>query len=452
MSWAGDGGKTRFSPATAEVYFALMERFDTGEEHARRLDRDDPLAGFRERFYLPDGAIYMDGNSLGLLSRDAEASLRRLLEEWRTLGVRGWLEAERPWFYFAERLGALAAPLVGAAPDEVMVTGTTTVNIHALVSSFFVPRGRRRKILANELDFPSDIYALRDQLALRGCDPHGDLVLVPSRDGRTLEEDEIIARMTDEVALIFLPSVLYRSGQLLDMPRLTREAHRRGIPIGFDCAHSAGAVPHELDAWDVDFAVWCSYKYLNAGPGASAFLYVNRRHFDLRPRLTGWFGSRKDQQFEMSLELDPQPSAGRWQISSPGILGSAPLEGALELTLEAGMDAIRAKSRALTSYLVQLADARLCGPPHDFRVGSPRDPERRGGHVALERDADLYRISLALKNRGVVPDFREPNVMRIAPVALYNSFSDVWRVVQHLVEIVESGEHLGLEERRAVVP
>jgi kynureninase len=445
-------GKTRCPGDGAAVYFALMPPFDPGEDHAKELDRRDPLAGFRERFHLPAGTIYMDGNSLGLLSRDAEASLLRLVDEWRTLGVRGWLEAERPWFYFSERLGALAAPLVGAAPDEVMVTGTTTVNIHALVSSFFAPEGRRRKILADELDFPSDIYALRDQLAFRGCDPQRDLVLVPSRDGNTIEEDDIIARMTDEVALVFLPSVLYRSGQLLDMSRLTREAHRRGIVIGFDCAHSVGAVPHRLDEWGVDFAVWCSYKYLNAGPGASAFLYVNHRHFGVRPRISGWFGSRKESQFEMSLAFEPRGDAGRWQISSPGILGSAPLEGALALIREAGIEAIRTKSKSLTSYLVELVDARLAEPPFSIRVGSPRDPERRSGHVALERDADVYRITQALKSRGVVPDFRTPNVMRIAPMALYNSFTEVWEVVQHLVEIIEEGEHLAFQEKRAVVP
>jgi kynureninase len=419
---------------------------------AEALDRADPLAGMRERFFLPEGALYLNGNSLGLLSRGAEESLARSLAEWRELGVRGWLEAEEPWFYLAERTGAMAAPLVGAEPDEVVLTGTTTVNIHALVSTFFQPSGRRGKILADELDFPSDIYALRDQLRLAGRDPDADLVLTPSRDGRTLDEDDIIERMTDEVALCFLPSALYRSGQLLDMERLTREAHRRGIPIGFDCAHSVGAVPHRFDDWGVDFAVWCSYKYLNGGPGASAFLYVNRRHFQRAPRITGWFGCTKERQFDMSLEFEPHPAAGQWQISSPGILGSASLEGALALTLEAGIDRIRAKSSALTSYLVELADARLTHAPYAFRVASPRAPERRTGHIALERDRDAQRISAALRGRGVVSDFRPPDVIRFAPVALYNTFTEVWQTVQHLVEIIDGREFERYGAERAVVP
>jgi kynureninase len=418
-----------------------MQAFDLSEACSQELDRVDPLARFQERFCIPKGTIYMDGNSLGPLSTDAETALLATLDEWRRLGVRGWLEAERPWFHYAERLGAMAASLVGAAPDEVVMTGTTTVNIHALVSTFFQPEGKRRKILADALDFPTDIYALRDQLRLKGCDPNADLLLVPSADGRTLEEQAIIDRMTDEVALVFLPSVLYRSGQLLDIPRLTEEAHRRKIPIGFDCCHSVGAVSHRFDAWGVDFAVWCSYKYLNAGPGAGAFLYINRRHFHRRPEITGWFGCRKDKQFEMTLEFEPQQTAGGWQISSPGILGSAPLEGALGILLEAGVDNIRAKSMALTSYLIYLVDGLLAEEPYSFRVGSPREAARRGGHVALERDEDAHGICLALRGRGVVPDFRSPNIIRIAPVALYSTFHEVWQVVHHLKEIIEGEEH-----------
>jgi kynureninase len=425
---------------------------DVSIERAEALDRADPLAATRERFFVPDGVLYLNGNSLGLLSREAETALSRTLDQWRELGVRGWLDADDPWFYFAERLGAMTAPLVGADADEVVLTGTTTVNVHALVSTFFEPSGRRTKILADELDFPSDIYALKDQLRLAGRDPEVDLVLVPSRDGHTLDEAEIVEHMTDEVALCFLPSALYRSGQLLDVERLTREAHRRGIPIGFDCAHSVGAVPHRFDEWEVDFAVWCSYKYLNGGPGASAFLYVNRRHFQRSPRITGWFGAEKERQFDMSLRFEPQATAGRWQISSPGILGSAPLKGALEVMLAAGIDRIRAKSSALTTYLIKLADARLAAPPYSFRVASPRRPEQRTGHVALVRDEDALRIASALRGRGVVPDFRPPNLIRFAPVALYNSFVDVWHAVQHLVEIIDDGEFERYGAERAMVP
>ena len=419
-----------------------MPTCDTSEAYALRLDEQDPLRPFRRRFHIPEETIYLDGNSLGLLSLDAERSLLRALEEWKTLGIRGWLEAQSPWFYFAEDLGARAAQLVGAAADEVVLTGTTTVNIHALVASFYRPEEPvRTKILADELNFPSDIFALKGQLKLRGADPARDLVLAPSADGRTLDEEAIIALMTDEVQLVFLPSVLYRSGQLLDIERLVQAAHARGVVIGIDCSHSAGAVPHHFDAWGVDFAVWCSYKYLNAGPGSSAFLYVNRRHFAREPLLAGWFGCVKERQFEMSLDFEHQASAGGWQISSPGILGSAALEGALAITLEAGIERVRAKSLALTGYLIDLVDAQLSAPPYDFVVGTPREPARRSGHVALERREEAYRISVALRSRNVIPDFRQPDIIRVAPVALYNSYHEVWRLVQHLRQIVDNREH-----------
>lgn len=227
-------------------------RTDAG--YAAELDRADPLAAFRARFYRPPGRLYFDGNSLGLLSRDAETALLRVLDEWKTLAIDGWLGAESPWYYLGEALGALTAPLIGAAPEEVVITGTTTVNVHNLVATFYQPAGARRRIVATALDFPSDLYARRSQLALRGADPERDLVLVGSRDGRTVDEGDIIAALSDEVALLLLPSVLYRSGQLLDIARLTAAAHAHGSLAGFDCCHAVGAIPHKFDAWDVDFA------------------------------------------------------------------------------------------------------------------------------------------------------------------------------------------------------
>jgi kynureninase len=424
---------------------------DTSEAHALRLDLEDPLSRFRRRFFLPADAIYLDGNSMGLLSHDAERSLLRALDDWKTLGIRGWLEAESPWFYFAEKIGARAARLVGAGPDEVVLTGTTTGNIHSLVATFYDPADGRTRILADVLDFPTDIFALRGQLRLRGADPGRDLVLAPSADGRTLDEAALIEAMTDDVQLVFLPSVLYRSGQLLQLERLTRAAHERGKLIGFDCSHSVGAVPHLLDEWDVDFAVWCSYKYLNAGPGSSAFLYLNRRHFAREPLLTGWFGCVKEKQFEMALDFEHQRSAGGWQISSPGILGSAALEGSLAVTLEAGMERVREKSLRLTSYLIELVDELLAAPPYAFTVGTPREPARRGGHVALEREEDAYRISVALRQRGVIPDFRAPNIIRVAPIALYNTYHEVWQLAQHLREIVDNKEYEAVPRVRSPI-
>lgn len=424
----------------------------TTEEYARKLDSADPLGGFRERFYqLADGAIYMDGNSLGLLSRDAEAAVLTALDEWKRLGVGGWLSADPPWFYLGEELGKLSASLVGAKADEVVVTGATTVNLHNLVTTFYHPEGARRRILATELDFPSDLYALQSQIALHRGDVARDLIVVPSRDGRTVDEDDIIAALDEEVALALLPSVYYRSGQLLDMQRLAAAARERGIVMGFDCCHSIGAVPHHFDEWGVDFAFWCNYKYLNAGPGSIGSLYVNRRHFGVTPGLAGWWGYNKERQFDMRSGWEGAPGAGAWQISTPPVLATAPLLGSLRIMAEAGIERIREKSLAQTSYLMNLLEKMgLTQPDYGYAVGTPREPGRRGSHVAVEHP-EAARINRVLKQRGVVPDFRPPNVVRLAPIALYTSYHDLWRVAGHLREIIDSGAYLQVESGRDVV-
>ncbi|HEU4963545.1 MAG TPA: kynureninase [Bacilli bacterium] len=418
-------------------------------EYASKLDGQDELAAFRERFYLQPNMIYMDGNSLGLLSRDAEQALLGALEDWKVHGINGWMDASPPWFYLAEQLGEMQADLVGAAPEELVVCGSTTVNLHQLVSTFFKPEGKRTKILADELNFPSDIYALQSQLLLHGLDPKEHLVRVKSRDGRLVDEDDIIAAMTDEIALIVLPAVLYRSGQLLDMERLTKAAHERGIPIGFDGCHSVGAVPHKLSEWGVDFAFWCNYKYLNGGPGSTATLYVNRKHFGTRPGLTGWFGYRKDKQFDMVHEFEGAENAGAWQIGTTHLFSSAPLLGSLRIFQEAGMERLRAKSLKMTDYMMQLVD-ELLPDSLGYTIGNPREEARRGGHVAMEHP-EAVRICKALKKRGIIPDFRFPNVIRLAPIALYNTYEEVWQVVQALREIVENKEYEQFPVGREVV-
>lgn len=423
----------------------------TDSGYADKRDRDDPLAAFRDRFYCQPGQRYFDGNSLGLLSRDAEAAVLRILDEWKRLGIDGWLSAPSPWYFVGEELGARTASLVGAAPDEVVVTGTTTVNLHNLVATFYQPAGRRCRIIASALDFPSDLYALRSQIALRGGDPERDLLLVASRDGRTIEEDDIIAALDDQTALLLLPAALYRSGQLLDLPRLTAAAHDVGALAGFDCCHSIGAVPHYFDQWEVDFACWCNYKYLNNGPGGTAGLYVNRRHFGTRPGLAGWWGSHKQRQFDMLPDFEAAPDAGAWQISTIQVLSAAPLYGSLAIFAEAGIEAVRAKSLALTEYLMALVEARgLTTDPYKYAIGTPRAPERRGGHVAVEHAA-AAQIVKALKARGMIPDFRPPNVIRVAPIALYTTFHDVWQLVQALSEVIDNGEHLAFANERNLV-
>ncbi len=424
--------------------------FRTDEEFALHMDRETDPGLLRDRFYIPPDTIYMDGNSLGLLSRDAEDELMKGLRTWKELGIRGWMEAEPPWFHLGEELGRRQAGLMGAEEGEVVSASSTTVNLHTLVSTFYHPRGGRRRILADGLNFPSDLYALQSQLRLRDMDPRADLVLVQARDGKFLEEDDIIDAMTSDIQLALFPSVLYRSGQLLDIERLTREAHDRGIVIGFDCSHSAGAVQHRLSEWGVDFAFWCTYKYLNSGPGGIASLYVNRRHFGSHPGLAGWWGYDKGEQFDMNTQFKPAGSAGGWQIGTVSVLSAVPLLGSLRLFAEAGMDHVRARSLKLTSYMIHLVDRLLSGTPCHCTVGTPRPPERRGGHVAVEHP-EASRIVKSLKTRGVVPDFRPPDVIRLAPVALYNTYHEVWSTIQHVRQIIVSGEYESHDSQREPV-
>ncbi|WP_409978185.1 kynureninase [Anoxybacteroides tepidamans] len=417
-------------------------------EYALQLDQLDELAAYRNEFYIQEGTIYLDGNSLGLLSQRAERSLLEILDSWKSYGIDGWTNGKHPWFYMSESLGEMMAQIVGCKAEEVIVTGSTTVNLHQLVATFYKPANGRTKILADELTFPSDIYALESQLKLKGYDPKEYLVLVKSRDGRTIEEADIIEAMTDEIALIVLPSVLYRSGQLLNMKTLTEEAHKRGIMIGFDLCHSVGAIPHQLHDWDVDFAFWCNYKYLNGGPGSVAALYVNEKHLGREPGLSGWFSSKKEKQFDMELDLTPETHAGAFQIGTPHILSTAPLIGSLSLFCEVGMEKIRKKSLQLTQYMMELIEHELAD--YGFTIGNPRNDEHRGGHVYLEHP-EAARICKALKAEGIIPDFRKPNGIRLAPVALYNTYEDVWKTVQILKQIMKEERHKKFDNERGVV-
>ncbi|WNB92993.1 kynureninase [Bacillus sp. NEB1478] len=411
------------------------------------LDQNDPLAAFKEEFHLKTNTIYLDGNSLGLLSKRAEQSVIDVLNDWKEQGIDGWMGGKYPWFTLSEQLAEKLSVLVGANANEVIVTGSTTVNLHQLAATFFEPKPGKTKILADELTFPSDIYALQSQLKLKGLNPETELIQVKSQNGLTLEEDDIIAAMTDDVALILLPSVLYRSGQLLDIERLTKEAHKRNIPIGFDLCHSIGAIPHELSKWGVDFAFWCNYKYVNAGPGGVGGLYVNQNHFTKTAGLSGWFGSKKESQFDMDHTFDGEESAGGFQIGTPHLLSTAPLIGSLSLFEEAAIEKIRTKSLNLTRMLMDLINQEIKG---EFQIVNPLDDERRGGHVALMH-SDAARICKALKENGIVPDFRAPNIIRLAPVALYNSFNDVYNAVQILNKIMKNKEYEKYENKREVI-
>lgn len=418
-----------------------------GIDYARKLDEKDNLAKYKDEFYLLENIIYMDGNSLGLLSKRAERTLHNLLDSWKTLGIDGWTEGDNPWFYLSESVGEKMAPLVGGTKSEVIATGSTTTNLHQLAATFYKPSGTKTKILADELNFPSDIYALKSQLALKGFNPDEHLVQVKSRDGRFLNEDDIIEAMTEDIALIVLPAVLYRSGQILDMEKLSKAANEKSIPIGFDLCHSIGAVEHALHDWGADFAFWCTYKHLNGGPGSVAGLFVHDKHFGTTPGLAGWFGSKKESQFDMDHTMDSALDVAAYQIGTPHVLSLAPVIGALELFEEVGIKKVREKSLQLTDYMLALIQQELSD--HDFTIGNPVD-ESRGGHILLEH-VEAARICKALKEDGVIPDFRAPNGVRLAPVALYNSFEDVWHTVQKLKRIMDEKRYEKFENKRGVV-
>lgn len=422
--------------------------FKKDRAFAKKLDEQDVLSSFREKFYLNPGEIYMDGNSLGLMSKPAERAVHRMLDEWKTLGIRGWLGAEKPWYYYSEELSKSLAPLVGASPEEVTVHASTTINIHNLVSTMYEPTEKRYKILIDNLNFPTDRYAIESFLESHGKDLETHLKVIESSDGKTLDEDQIIKEMTDDVALILLPAVLYRSGQLLDIEKLTKKAHDKDIIIGFDCSHSAGVVNHQLSKHGVDFAMWSNYKYLNNGPGGASGLYLNKKHFNKPVGLAGWFGSTKEKQFDLEDHLTPSHDASGLEIGTPNLLSMAPLEGSLEIFNEAGIDRVREKSMQITDYFIYLIDEYLT--TYGFEVGSPRESSKRGGHVALVHE-EAVRINEALKDEGIVPDFRKPNVIRLAPVPLYISYEEVFDVVMVLKKIMDHKTYEKYDKKRSVV-
>lgn len=423
-----------------------MRAYEDGRKFAEEKDAADVLAGYRERFYKREGLIYMDGNSLGLCSRDAEATLLEALNDWKNAGIDVWGKLD--YIAYQDKLGALCAPLINAEPEEVTICMSTTMNIHQAIATFYHPTAERNKILVDDVNFPTDRYAVYSNIRLHGYDPEECLKVVESRDGEYIYEDDIIEAMTDDVCVVLLPSALYRSAQLIDMKRIADAAHERGIYVGFDLCHSIGVVPHDFKSIQPDFAVWCSYKYLNAGPGAIGGLYINRKHFGLEPGLTGWWGNRKETQFDLAPVFEHAPYAGGWQTGTHPVLSMAPLKGSLQMIAEAGIGAIREKSLDLTGYLMYLIDLKLA--KYGFSVGNYREDEKRTGHVALVHD-DAIRINAAMKARMVIPDFRFPNVIRLAPVPLYTSYTEVYDMVAIIADIMEKKEYEKFENKRGTV-
>lgn len=425
-----------------------MRIYENGKEFAIAKDSTDKLAKLRDLFYTKENQIYMDGNSLGLCSKPAEAAVMRAVDDWKEQGINIWSKASTNYFLYHDVIGAKIAPLINAKPEEVTVCANTTLNVHQCIATFWRPTKDRYKIIIDELNFPTDRYAVESQITTRGYNIEDVLSVVKSDDGKTLSEDKIIEMFTDEVALVLLPSVLYRSSQLLDLKKLTDAAHAKGILIGFDLCHSIGNVNHEFTDISPDFAMWCNYKYLSGGPGAVAGLYVNSRHFDKTVGLSGWWGNRKDTQFELRDHFEKTEGAGAFQTGTGSILSLAAIDGALEIYKDVDINDIREKSLDLTGYLMYLIETELS--KYGFTIGNPREDSHRGGHVALEH-TDAIRINEALKAANVIPDFRYPNVIRLAPVPQYTRYIDVYELVERIKNIMDNKTYEQYENKAGTV-
>ncbi len=410
------------------------KNYSSDEASARIMDERDPLAHFRSRFHIPasrEGDIaYFCGNSLGLQPRSVRDAIDTELDAWAKLAVDGHFAGVHPWMTYQEDLAAPLSRIVGAQPDEVVAMNTLTVNLHLLMASFYSPEGRRRKIIVEEKAFPSDQYAVASQLRFHRADPVADLIEIPLGADGLFDTDqavELIRLYRDEAALLLLGGVNYYNGQFFDIPRVTETAHEAGMMVGIDLAHAAGNVPLRLHDWDVDFAVWCSYKYLNAGPGSTAGCFVHARHGRRRDlqRFAGWWGHDKATRFAMPREFHPSTGADGWQLSNPAILPMAALRASLALFDEAGMPALRKKSVLLTDYLEYLLRAH---PLDAWNIITPEDADARGCQLSLRVHDCGRELFRRLQENGIIADWREPDVIRVAPAPLYNTFSDVWKL------------------------
>jgi kynureninase len=423
--------------------------YEASEDFAKRLDERDPLAKFRNRFEIPrqeggEPLIYVNGNSLGLMPKVVRELVAQELDDWATLAVDAHLAGKTPWFSYHEVFRESGARIVGANPGEVVMMNGLTVNLHLMMATFYRPTATRYKILIEDGAFPSDTYAAQTQLALHGFDPMKGLLRVRPREGESLlrTEDvvESIGRIGGELALVLLPGVQYYTGQFLDIAAITKAARAAGCAIGWDLAHAAGNVPLKLHDWDVDFAAWCSYKYLNAGPGAIAGCFVHERHASNTslPRMGGWWGNDPATRFRMDEQRNFIPRAGAdgWQLSNPPILAMAPLRASLQIFDEAGIESLRRKSVVLTGYLEWLLNR---AETRRFEVVSPKNPDERGCQLSLRMLDKPEQVLRAIEAAGIVADHRPPDVVRVAPVPLYNTFHEVWRVARTLQDAGTGG-------------
>ena len=415
-------------------------------EFAQKMDENDPLRKYRSEFLFPQhkgqNVVYLTGNSLGLQPKAAKAALQQELDDWEKYGVEGHFEAKNPWFGYHEMFAAPLAKLVGAKEEEVVAMNGLTTNLHLLMVSFYKPQGKRTKILCEGKAFPSDQYALETQVRFHQLNPEEEIVELFPREGEhTIRTEDVLSKIEqvgDELALVMIGGVNYYTGQLWDMKTITKAGHNAGAIVGWDLAHAMGNVPMQLHDWGVDFAAWCSYKYLNSGPGSVSGIYVHEKHCknpDL-VRFAGWWGHDKETRFLMEKGFQPIPTAESWQLSNAPVLAMAVHKASLDLFEEAGIDQLREKSMKLTAYfeyvLQKISDKY---ENVNFEIITPADPKQRGAQLSVLTHGAGKELFNHLSENGVIADWREPNVIRMAPAPMYNSFEDIYRFGQ----ILESG-------------
>jgi len=415
--------------------------FQATQDFALTMDARDPLANYRQHFWFPktvngDDCIYLCGHSLGLQPKTASKFVEQELDDWARLGVEGHFHARSPWVPYHRLLTEQTAALVGAKPQEVVVMNSLTVNLHLMMVSFYRPTAPRHKILVERGAFPSDQYAIKSQIKFHGFDPASSLLELAPRPGEDFLRDEdvesLIDRKGDSIALILLGGVNYATGQVFDMPAITKAGHATGCAVGFDLAHAVGNIPLRLHDWGPDFAVWCSYKYLNGGPGCVGGCFVHDRHAHALelPKFAGWWGHDEKTRFVMGPDFQPMAGAEGWQLSNPPILALAPLRASMEIFQAAGIENLRAKSVLLTGYLEFLLEQHNATK---FCAVTPREAERRGAQISIRIPRGGRAICEQLATQGVIGDWREPDTFRVAPVPLYNSYQDVYEFVQRFL-------------------
>ena len=416
-------------------------------EFAQKLDKEDPLNRFREKFYIPfmngKESIYFTGNSLGLQPKTAQDYILRDLEDWANYGVEGHFHGRNPWIRYHEMFPAKLAPILGALEEEIVVMNQLTINLHLLLITFYRPTKERYKIICEAKAFPSDQYALQSQALIAGLDPDKTIIEVKPRDGEhVIRNEDIIATIKEhgnELAVVIIGGVNYYTGQAFDMEAITLAAHHAGAYCGFDLAHAVGNIELKLHDWNADFACWCSYKYLNSGPGSVAGAFIHQRHITDKSliRLQGWCGTNKEKRFKMEKEFDPIPTAEGWQLSTSPLLNMSAHNASLDIFEEAGFKNILAKMKKLSAYLLFiLDDINASSSKEIIEIITPRNENEHGCQVSLLMLDKGKEIFESLKKNSVIIDWREPNVIRLAPVPLYNTFEDIYRFGEIIKNII----------------